>query len=543
MMKRKPLRRMLCAWVILCWIAQAVAPAQGAYNTVPTKKYPTLDQVEMVTNELDSFELHLKFSNNVGCIDETQEGRYDMTGYNEANLTKFHLHDAENREGDEIPITVTPHPEAAKHTDESKYFYIYATDLEPGGKYILTVDEDLYANMGNSLGVSYEVSIDLSQSPQVTSWGPTGELPTSDVIIQPLYLKEASLENDQVDVPVDASITMTFAYNVSGPEMVVYNESCFFLFQGTESVPILVEAGETVNDFILTPVAPLQEGTEYKIVVIKELTARNGSNMSSPVNLYFTTAVSEDPDPSPSVSPSESPDPSPSVSPSESPDPSPSVSPSESPDPSPSVNPSESPDPSPSVSPSESPDPSPSPSQEPVPDDFYFSDLSGNWAAKEINQLAEWGGVAGYPDGRFGPNDTMTRGELVTILVRLLSLEGTETNVFSDTETHWAKREISVAVEHGIANGVGGGKFAPNEQVTREQAVTMIARIQALKSDLSLIVPVFTDSSKISSWAKEAVGQAAAAGIVKGYPDGSFGPQNALTRAEACKILYEWKIM
>ena len=110
----------------------------AAYNSVPTKQYPKVTDVEIIKNAEDEewqAEIHIRFSNNVGAIDEEQirdavneENPDYMKGANERNLTKFHLIDLQT--GMDVNAEnwyVSPHPNAEKHMDESKYFYIYVT--------------------------------------------------------------------------------------------------------------------------------------------------------------------------------------------------------------------------------------------------------------------------------------------------------------------------------------------------------------------------------------------------------------------------------
>ncbi|MEI3501541.1 MAG: hypothetical protein V8Q39_08715, partial [Anaerovoracaceae bacterium] len=137
-----------------------------AYNSVPTKQYPKVTDVEIIKNAEDEewqAEIHIRFSNNVGAIDEEQirdavgEDPDYMKGVNERNLTKFHLLKADGTQVNEENWKVAPHPDAEKHTDESKYFYVYVKNLDENADYQIYIDEDLYANMGNSLGVPYIV--------------------------------------------------------------------------------------------------------------------------------------------------------------------------------------------------------------------------------------------------------------------------------------------------------------------------------------------------------------------------------------------------
>ena len=211
------------------------------YNTVPTKMYPSMVEVEIVrdavhqiTGDTHQMEMHIKFSNNVSAIDEEQvreavnapaDTNPDyMKGVNERNLTKFHL--IEKDSGEEVDSsnwTVEPHPYALKQTDESKYFYIYADNLDENKDYQVKVDEDLYANMGNSLGVSYTIDFNLAED--TCTFSPDGELPEDEHVQAPLTLDLINIENGEKDVPVDQTILMRFSYNVAGPEVFTFNSS------------------------------------------------------------------------------------------------------------------------------------------------------------------------------------------------------------------------------------------------------------------------------------------------------------------------------
>ena len=107
--------------------------------------------------------------------------------------------------------------------------------------------------------------------------------------------------------------------------------------------------------------------------------------------------------------------------------------------------------------------------------------------------------------------------------------------MFSDTANHWAKDHIKTANYHGLVNGYSDTLFGPNDPVTREQIAVMV--VNATKVELFDESTTFTDSAHISVWAKESVAKAAAAGLITGYPDGAFKPKANATRAEAAVIL------
>jgi hypothetical protein len=164
-----------------------------------------------------------------------------------------------------------------------------------------------------------------------------------------------------------------------------------------------------------------------------------------------------------------------------------------------------------------------------------LTDISGHWAEADIADLVARGAVAGYPDGTFQPDNNITRAEFVTILVRALGLEATTGTVFADTAEHWAKGFISTAAASGIVTGYDASTFGPDDFVTREQMAAMVVR--AAKFELKPSEVTFADSAQISPWALDAVAAAVRQGIIKGYPDNTFGPNGNATRAEAATAI------
>lgn len=102
---------------------------------------------------------------------------------------------------------------------------------------------------------------------------------------------------------------------------------------------------------------------------------------------------------------------------------------------------------------------------------------------------------------------------------------------FSDIEAHWAKEEILRAAEMGWVNGFEDGSFRPQDKVTRAQFSTMFSRALVLSADDEMWES-FKDAEQIPSYARSHVSQMVAAGIVRGYVDQTFRPQRLITRSE-----------
>lgn len=164
-------------------------------------------------------------------------------------------------------------------------------------------------------------------------------------------------------------------------------------------------------------------------------------------------------------------------------------------------------------------------------------DIQGHWAQNTINKWVDKGDISGYPDGTFRPNNMITRAEFVVLVNNAMGYTKSGYAYFSDVPDHyWGKNAIQTGVEAGYISGDGNGTFRPNDPVTRQEAAAMISRILGLKQNDSQSYR-YTDSYAISNWAKGVVGAVSDAGIMSGYPDGSFGPNKVLTRAEAVLAL------
>ncbi|MGG4552754.1 S-layer homology domain-containing protein [Paenibacillus humicus] len=162
-----------------------------------------------------------------------------------------------------------------------------------------------------------------------------------------------------------------------------------------------------------------------------------------------------------------------------------------------------------------------------------FNDLSPSaWSAPAIERAARMGFVRGFEDGTFRPHASVTRAEFATMVAKAFGLTSTGNTLFADTRQHWAAEEIAALKELGIISGYSDGTFRPNQQITRAEMVAILAR-------LTNYVPAesspFSDTE--SSWAAEAIHAFAAAGIVTGKGDGKFSPADPASRAEAVAVM------
>lgn len=114
--------------------------------------------------------------------------------------------------------------------------------------------------------------------------------------------------------------------------------------------------------------------------------------------------------------------------------------------------------------------------------DVTFADLADHWSRADVELMASKGIVAGLPNGQFNPGGTVTRAEFVALLVRALGLTKADANAVSATSftdvknTDWFWPEVTAAVNAGVVGGFDDGTFRPNDPVSREQAAALIAR-------------------------------------------------------------------
>lgn len=163
-----------------------------------------------------------------------------------------------------------------------------------------------------------------------------------------------------------------------------------------------------------------------------------------------------------------------------------------------------------------------------------LNDIANHWAEQFISQLVEMGAVSGYPDGTFKPDNTITRAEFATMLVKAFKIKPERGNIFSDTREHWAEDGISAAAAHGIVSGYNEATFGPDDLITREQMAVMISKAANLNGGEGKI---FADNAQIADWAVDAVAATTSKNIISGYPDNTFRPKAHATRAEAVTVI------
>ncbi|MCD1146809.1 S-layer homology domain-containing protein [Peptoniphilus sp. KCTC 25270] len=184
------------------------------------------------------------------------------------------------------------------------------------------------------------------------------------------------------------------------------------------------------------------------------------------------------------------------------------------------------------------------PNPQPVNPNLAFTDIQGNWA-ETIIQNTKGFGIANQSK-EFKPFQAITRGEFAVGLVNGLKLQkGSKHLSFPDVNGgDWYAGQVQIAASLGIINGRDDGKFDPNANIQREEAMAMIHRTLKLQgkgqtiqlSEVSNLLNQFKDGGSVSPWARENVAFSIKNKLIQGRPEGIV-PKDTIRRAEAVQII------
>ncbi|WP_138495360.1 S-layer homology domain-containing protein [Paenibacillus pinistramenti] len=166
------------------------------------------------------------------------------------------------------------------------------------------------------------------------------------------------------------------------------------------------------------------------------------------------------------------------------------------------------------------------------------SDVQGHWAEQQIQNWISSGNLKGYQDGTVKPNNAITRAEFITMINRMFGFTDTGSANFKDlSTTNWAYSDIAKAVKAGYVTGYSDQTFHPGSNISRQEAATIISNILGLDTSNTDSIKQFSDAGKIPAWSQDSISAVVENNIMKGYPNGTFGAQNQLTRAEAVVLI------
>lgn len=178
---------------------------------------------------------------------------------------------------------------------------------------------------------------------------------------------------------------------------------------------------------------------------------------------------------------------------------------------------------------------------------LIFSDVPDNhWAFDAIQQMVKLKIIKGYPDGLFRPDKIVTRAEFAKIMVSALGIKPTSNSkqIYSDVpEGYWASPYINAVKSYMIGYKLADGNyvFKPDDPVEREDVAVALVKYKGYDvriADESILDAMFSDVDAISTKLKGYVALAVEHKFMSGFPNGTFGPQDILDRAQAATLLF-----
>ncbi len=171
----------------------------------------------------------------------------------------------------------------------------------------------------------------------------------------------------------------------------------------------------------------------------------------------------------------------------------------------------------------------------------YTDVYQKDWFYEDVNRATEYGLFAGMKDGSFQPNQQLTRAQMVSVLARMTGedFSGNTISKFTDVPRKaWYHSAVAWGYHNGVVAGVSDTSFAPEQAITRQELCTMLVRFaEHYNVKMPKAELTFTDTADIASWAKEGVAACVGGQLVAGMPGGAFCPKQNATRAQAARIL------
>ncbi|HEX2927011.1 MAG TPA: S-layer homology domain-containing protein, partial [Ruminiclostridium sp.] len=174
-----------------------------------------------------------------------------------------------------------------------------------------------------------------------------------------------------------------------------------------------------------------------------------------------------------------------------------------------------------------------------------FNDVKENaWYGDAVTFLAARDITTGKGDNNFGPNDKLTRGQFLVMLMNAYGQKPDENSKdnFADAGNAYYTGYLAVAKRLGISEGIGENKFAPNKEITRQEMITLLYKALKLMDEQPTgnngkALTDFSDNGAIAPWAKDAMSAFVEAGIVVGS-DNKLTPSATTNRAQLAQVLF-----
>jgi len=174
------------------------------------------------------------------------------------------------------------------------------------------------------------------------------------------------------------------------------------------------------------------------------------------------------------------------------------------------------------------------------------SDITGHWAEPIIKEWIDQGLMSGDSNGSYRPNDSITRAEFFTLVNNWkgYTTESDKVETYTDVSPgKWYYKQVAIALGAGYITGTSATTMAPEAEITRQEAMTVVARIAGVEAatDTSVLSKV-KDGANVSEWAKGFAAAVINEGLVSGGGDGNINPTSNITRAETVALLNKVRV-
>lgn len=164
-----------------------------------------------------------------------------------------------------------------------------------------------------------------------------------------------------------------------------------------------------------------------------------------------------------------------------------------------------------------------------------FRDTRGHWAEEYIDYLSNAGVLKGYENGSFKPNSSISKVEFYSMVNKAAGLKKTYTVTFSDvSKSKWYYNEVAKAIKAGYITPTTG-RLRPEAPISRQEAMRILGYMYNMNASDG-ILNNFSDQGQIKSSARGAIAALVEVGAISGYENGTFRPNNAISRGEVAKI-------
>ena len=173
-----------------------------------------------------------------------------------------------------------------------------------------------------------------------------------------------------------------------------------------------------------------------------------------------------------------------------------------------------------------------------------FSDVSPTkdaWCYTQVMKAYEAGLINGYGNGLFGKNDPITRGQIVQILYNYYGEDSGTNSGFSDVPSSaWYAKAVTWASKNGVVSGYSNGTFGPNNKLTREQMVTILYNVAGRPTTNTSALAQFNDRGQVAAYAVNGFSWAVSNKVVSGTSNTTLSPRGTATRAQVAVILIRY---